>query len=227
MIYNWGHNNTYGGEDGQYNIINNYYKYGPSTGKNVKYRIVNPSRTETLPYGKWYVDGNVVDEARDVSRNNWLGIHMGNGGTDADKRDAVADKAFPAENIFTQSATDAYESVLKYAGASFRRDTLDARIISDVKNRTGRLIDVQGGFPHGTPFEMSLMAWPALQSLEAPVDKDRDGMPDDWEVAHGLNPAVQDHNGTQLSVSELGIPGYTNLEVYLHTLSEQRIREGR
>ena len=213
VIYNWGHNNTYGGEDGQYNIINNYYKYGPSTGKNVKYRIVNPSRTETLPYGKWYVDGNVVDEARDVSRNNWLGIHMGNGGTDADKREAVADKAFPAENIFTQSATDAYESVLKYAGASFRRDTLDARIISDVKNRTGRLIDVQGGFPHGTPFEMSLMAWPALQSLEAPVDKDRDGMPDDWEKKQGLDPAnASDAVAYTLSKS------YTNIEVYINNL---------
>jgi hypothetical protein len=52
-------------------------------------------------------------------------------------------------------------------------------------------------------------------------------MPDAWETARGLNPFVQDHNGTQLSMRWIGVPGYTNLEVYLHELSEQRIREGR
>src|SRR5215212_5682906 len=42
VIYNWGHNNAYAGEGGNYNIINNYYRSGPSTRENVKYRIVNP-----------------------------------------------------------------------------------------------------------------------------------------------------------------------------------------
>ena len=51
-------------------------------------------------------------------------------------------------------------------------------------------------------------------------------MPDTWETANGLNPQAQDHNGTQLSMPVLGMPGYTNLEVYLHVLSEQRLREG-
>ncbi|MFP5485712.1 MAG: hypothetical protein ACLGHV_08620 [Gammaproteobacteria bacterium] len=60
-----------------------------------------------------------------------------------------------------------------------------------------------------------------------PADSDGDGMPDAWETAHGLNPLAQDHNGTQLSMAVIGVPGYTNLEVYLHELSEQRIREGR
>ena len=60
-----------------------------------------------------------------------------------------------------------------------------------------------------------------------PADTDGDGMPDAWETAHGLNPLAQDGNGTQLSMAVIGVPGYTNLEVYLHELSEQRIREGR
>lgn len=33
---------------------------------------------------------------------------------------------------------------------------------------------------------------PAHPSV-APVDSDEDGMPDAWELEHGLNPAVQDH----------------------------------
>ena len=30
--------------------------------------------------------------------------------------------------------------------------------------------------------------WPVLQSLPAPQDSDHDGMPDAWELAHGLDP---------------------------------------
>jgi len=213
VIYNWGGNNIYGGEDGHYNIINNYYKYGPSTNKNVRFRIVNPSRTETLPFGKWFVEGNVVDEATDVSRNNWLGIDMGNGGTEADKKAAIMDKAFPTESLFTQDANTAYAAVLEKAGASYRRDTLDQRIINDVKNRTGRLIDVQGGFPHGTAFEQSLIAWPALVSLPAAADRDQDGMPDEWEIQKGLNPA-DPSDASQVKLAKI----YTNIEVYINSL---------
>ena len=52
-------------------------------------------------------------------------------------------------------------------------------------------------------------------------------MPDDWERAHGLDPLVQDHNGTGLSVSMTGIAGYTNLECYLNELSDLRVATGR
>lgn len=64
---------------------------------------------------------------------------------------------------------------------------------------------------------------PFTTAPAAPVDGDRDGMPDAWETAHGLDPAVQDHNGVQLSRAVLGVDGYTNLEVYLAELSNQRI----
>lgn len=213
VIYNWGNNNVYGGEEGKYNLINNYYKYGPSTKKNVRYRIVNPTKTETLGFGKFFVEGNFVDEANDVSRNNWLGIQMGNGGSDEDKRIAIVDKPFSIENISTQTAKEAFEAVMKWAGASFKRDTLDQRIINDVKSRKGRFIDVQGGYPHGTAYELTVNAWPALNSLPAPPDKDKDGMSDEWEMKNGLN----ENDATDASKISLH-PFYTNIEVYINSL---------
>ena len=52
------------------------------------------------------------------------------------------------------------------------------------------------------------------------ADSDNDGMPDYWEVSHGLNSSTQDHNGTSLSNSITGINGYTNLECYINCLSD-------
>jgi pectate lyase len=56
-----------------------------------------------------------------------------------------------------------------------------------------------------------------------PLDTDSDGMPDTWETQYGLNPNVQDHNGTELSVQFTGMPGYTNLECYLNWLADQLV----
>jgi hypothetical protein len=213
VIFNWGGNNVYGGEAGDYNIVNNYYKYGPSTSNNVRARIVNPSRTETIGFGKYFVEGNFVDEAEEVSKNNWLGIHMGNGATADDKQNAVVKAAFETDAIPVQSAKDAFEAVLKYVGASFRRDTLDQRIINDVRNRTGKFIDVQGGFAHGTPYDQTASAWPALRSDAAPADSDRDGMPDAWEKKAGLDP----QNAADAKNYKLD-KNYTNIEVYINGL---------
>ncbi len=216
VIYNWGSNNIYAGEGGNYNIVNNYFKYGPSTSKSVRYRIANPGRRETapaIPFGKWYVDGNYVDEAIAVTKNNWLGVDMGNGGTEEDKKKTVVNTPLPAETLPVQSAKDAYEAVLLHAGASHKRDTLDERVINDVRNRTGKFIDVQGGFPHGTAYELTVNAWPALKAAPAPADTDKDGMPDEWEKKNGLNP----NDATDATQTKLH-SFYTNIEVYINSL---------
>ena len=217
VIYNWGENNIYAGEGGNYNIVNNYFKYGPSTNNKVKSRIANPYKRENpfIPFGKWYVDGNYVDGAEDVSKNNWLGIHMGNNGTEADKKEAVVSSAHPAIAISVQSALDAYEAVLKWGGCSSpSRDTLDERIVNDVKHRTGRIIDVQGGYLHGTKYEITVNAWPALKAAPAPKDSDSDGIPDEWEKKNGLNPTNAD-DAASLTLNK----HYTNIEVYINSIS--------
>ena len=197
VIYNWGGNSSYGGEAGTYNIINNYYKYGPSTNKSVKFRIVNPTKTDVLDFGKFYVDGNYVDEAPDVTKKNYLGVDMGKGSTEDDKKRSVVNEAFTTEECVTQTAKEAYMKILDKVGASFRRDILDVRIIKDVWNRTGKFIDVQGDFPHGT----------------APADTDKDGMPDEWEKKHGLNP----NDPADASQNKLD-KHYTNIEVYINSI---------
>ena len=213
VIYNWGGNNIYAGEGGNYNIINNYYKYGPNTSKNARYRIVNPGKNETIGFGKWYVNGNYVDEANDASKNNWLGIVMGNGGTEDDKKNTIIDKPHDAWAVPTQAAVEAYESVLRSVGASYKRDTLDERIINDVKNRTGKFIDVQGGFPHGTAYELTINAWPALKQMQMFVDADKDGIPDDWEKKNRLSP-TDASDATKISSHKF----YTNIELYINSI---------
>jgi hypothetical protein len=212
VIYDWGHNNVYAGEGGNYNIVNNYYKYGPSTNKSVMYRVANPwSKPPKIGFGKWFIDGNYVDGSADVTKNNWSGVKVENG-TEADVK--VTSSAFQLISINMQSAKDAYESVLKGAGAVLpNRDTLDERIVNEVKTRTGRMIDVQGGYPHGTPYDQTLNAWPALHSLPAPKDSDSDGMPDDWETKNGLN----SNDASDASANKLH-RFYTNIEVYINSL---------
>jgi pectate lyase len=212
VIYNWGHNNTYGGEGGQYNIVNNYYKYGPATKETVRHRVLNPFKSAKLPYGKYYVSGNYVDGSPAVSRHNWRGVEMDKGSA-ADTVLAQAAAPFAAAPIATQPAAQAYRLVLDQVGASVNRDALDQRIISEVQSRTGRIIDVQGGHPHGTPYAATAGAWPVLKSAPAPRDTDQDGMPDAWEKKNNLNP-TDAADAAQYKLQQQ----FTNVEVYLNSL---------
>ncbi|NTS40372.1 pectate lyase [Flavisolibacter sp. BT320] len=217
VIYNWSTNNVYAGEGGRYNIINNYYKPGPATKKTVQDRLLNPyHKLPQLDFGKFYLAGNVIEGAAAVTADNWKGVVINNG-SESDKQKAKMEAAFGAIPITTQSAEDAYRQVLKWAGASFRRDTLDARIIRDVQKGEGRIIDVQGGYPHGTPYEKTVNAWPTLRATAAPKDSDRDGMPDAWERDRGLDPA----NGSDAAANTLH-RFYTNIEMYINGLLSPR-----
>ena len=103
--------------------------------------------------------------------------------------------------------------MLRTVGASYKRDTLDERIISDVKNRTGNFIDVQGGFPHGTAYALTTNAWPVLKQSENFVDADKDGIPDEWEKRNGLNPSDAS-DAAKVSSHKF----YTNIEVYINSI---------
>src|SRR5262249_40690654 len=92
----------------------------------------------------YFVDGNVVDGRDELTADNRKLF---------DKPDhvTVAAQAFAAPQVKTTSARDALRDVLAGAGATLpRRDAVDARIVRDVEQRTGKIIDSQkdvGGWP--------------------------------------------------------------------------------
>ena len=214
VIYNWEHNSAYGGEDGKYNMMNNYYRPGPSTHTSVSKRIVNPTVNETRGLGVFYVNGNYVDGNEQVSKINKLGIEFDSKITEAQKMNAIASVPFETLPIQLQDPKAAYISVLNHVGASFKRDTMDQRIIQDVVQRRGVIIDVQGHFAHGTAYEKTIAAWPNLKTEPALMDTDFDGMPDAWELNMGLDPRKADDKGLHLSKQ------YTNIEMYLIGLTQ-------
>lgn len=199
VIFNWGDNSIYGGEKGSYNVVNNYFKAGPATPSSKKDRIVNPS----VPYGKFYVDGNFVEGYPEISKDNWKG------GVQCDQpEDTKSNDPFPNNNnVTTHTATAAYNLVLQMAGCSLYRDTVDERIIEMV--RTGKptvkkgIIDSQN----------EVGGWPSLKEGNSATDSDKDGMPDAWEEKNGIDPKKNDANekGNGKTI--------TNIEAYLNSIA--------
>ncbi len=127
---------------------------------------------------------------------------------------------FPAVTYL--DASDVRRYVVAHAGA-FPRDAMDRRLVGYVAS------GVFAGAPSGTnpAGDAYRLEWgSAANAPAAPVDTDVDGMPDDWESAHGLDPHSQDHNGTSVGEATPSLAGYTNLEVYLHELAQRRLTEG-
>lgn len=198
VIYNWKGNSIYGGEKGNYNVVNNYFKAGPATPKGRRDRILNPSE----PYGSFFVQGNHVEGFPAISRDNWQGGVQG-GDPKATQRPAMISID---GNVRTQTAQEAYASVLETAGASLSRDAVDRRIVEQVRRGTASqglgIIDSQE----------QVGGWPELKTGKAPTDSDGDGMPDAWEKPRGLNPLRDDSAHYCLD------RGYTNIEVYINSL---------
>lgn len=108
------------------------------------------------------------------------------------------------------------------AGA-FPRDPMDRRLMAPLRAGEIRLTPRDAN-PDADAFALDFD--PAAPPAPL-VDTDRDGMPDEWEQMQGLDPNVADHNGMTLSPRLAGVAGYTNLEVYLNQLADQRVMAGR
>ena len=222
VIFNWGFESAYGGEEGRQNIVNNYYKPGPATKKgDLRHRILSLTQEfyiksinpDTLYAGKFYIAGNVVEGSPEATKNNWkFGVQK------ASQQQKVKSKMngpFPFAPVTTHSAEEAYQLVLKDVGATKpKRDAVDQRIVKETDTGVCTFGDSWGAGSGIIDSQKTVGGWPELKSVPAPKDSDRDGMPDTWEKKHGLdaqNP--DDRNG------DADGDGYINLEEYLNELA--------
>ena len=268
----------YGGPGGgQINIVNNYYKAGPShslkgttlnglkvdvsTGKERgsqdRITIVtlstqsNSDKNHPELYdmtSRYYINGNTTETTKGskTANKDWKGVSYDNGvpsqngeyySPDAKNfyGDAVAhttisgkscvkikmDKPAPTGQVTTHSAAEAYEKVLAYAGASLYRDEVDARYMEEAQTGTatykGSITNSPGIIDKVADVNGYTEANFGKGSRPAGFDSDKDGIPDEWEKANGLNP----NDASDALTYSLDKKGYyTNIEVYANSLVE-------
>jgi len=214
VIYNWRDESAYGGENGKYNIVNNYYKSGPATTVSKTMRVMRVSKEADEAYapgyGQFYITGNYVNGNAAVTADNWNGGIVYDGGTT--KLMVQLTAAIEYSISTNHTAEQAFDAVLNYAGASFKRDAVDERVVEEVQNGTATYSGSVTGFPGLIDSQEDVGGWPILTSLAAPLDTDGDGMPDTWEIEMKLNPNVANANGKDLSTA------YDNIEVYVNSI---------
>lgn len=133
----------------------------------------------------------------------------------------------PIGEITTHVAATAFDKVLAFAGSSLHRDDVDARYMTEahdgtatytgsVTNKKGLIDKVSdvNGYTEDT--------FPTGQH-PSDYDSDGDGIPDDWEIANGLDPEDKS-DGMKKTIDEKG--WYTNLEVFAHSLVEDIMKSG-
>lgn len=198
VVYNWGHNASYGGErgSGQMNFVGNYYKPGPETLEKVKYLM--DCDAEGSNKSSYYVNGNKLAYNDEITADNTKGFNEINNATIL---------TTPVELTIPYTATsaeDAYNAVIEGVGASYKRDPQDNRLILEVDSGSGSFINDQseaGGFEDIT-FTSNL------------TDTDNDGLPDEYEKANNLNPADFSDSAAIITDESSPYNGYSNIEVY-------------
>ncbi len=192
-------------------------------------------------WGKFYIDGNYVEGNINSTNDNWTnGVYNqfhssytsysgvtckdSNGNTitceytipisESDKTAMKLNAPLDVQNnVTTHSAVEAYNKVLAYGGASFVRDAVDTRIVTETQNGTYTYNGSNGSTNGIIDTQSDVGGWPTYNSTTAPTDTDGDGMPDAWEDTNGL-----DKNNASDGVSTSLDGGYTNVEVYLNSL---------
>ncbi len=224
IVYNWGvTNSAYGGEPvsphnsvlrpSEINYSNNYYSFGPSTVSGKRYRIYDFSglskTVEGVTYkSKFYLTDNYVDGSSTVTSNNWANDGINSAADQVEKVDepfSLGDELYPDLNITADNllaGKDVKDSVLEDVGATLpKRDSIDARVVADVKNRTGRIINN----------EEEVGGLVGIESSERVFE-----IPDDWKAENGMGSAKDE------DIVPDGVwAGYTWIEAYVNDWTEK------
>ncbi|MDD1654565.1 MAG: hypothetical protein LUO91_02510 [Methanomicrobiales archaeon] len=207
VVYNYGYSAGAATDDRgllRINYVGNYVKKGTQSKEVAELELGHPTDKTAKGYAV-YVEGNIGPHRTSDSQDQRLVVDRGDWNHLTTTRNS-------APLISSTSAAVAYEQVLNGAGAVFpKRDAVDQRIVTDVRTMGGAILT--------TPSQRG--GWPVLASGTPPVDSDRDGMPDTWETAAGLNPrdasdAKGDRDGD----------GYTNVEEYANSIIPGEVKVG-
>ena len=213
VVYNWGNGGCYlmGRESAGSSwadIENNYFIKGPW---DTNYKPLSEGNENFQFYGA----GNYYDSNRD-------GILNGSALTDADYTatgglrrptlDAITNspKAFP-EITELMSAEEALYWIIDSVGPSLPvRDEVDQYLIDELasfgtKGSNGGISD-ETTLPHG--------GTGTLYDGGKPTDTDGDGIPDEWEIANGLNP------NDASDAAKIAANGYANIENYVFSIDK-------
>ncbi|MCA9150507.1 MAG: hypothetical protein KDA92_14450 [Planctomycetales bacterium] len=213
VVFNWKNRATDGGAE-RVQFVNNYYKPGPATQKLL---VIRPELEWVHLYGPqlYYIAGNVLEGHVDAAEK--LG-----GLTpwpDTPLEDYVKEEPFFDAYVETQSAAEAYANVLADVGCNFPTlDDHDLRVIAEVRSGQCKYQGSKTGLPGLPDTQDDVGGWEEYPVVERPADwdTDGDGIPNAWEIAHGLNPAASDDGN-----GDADGDGYTNLEEYLNELVGQ------
>ncbi len=230
VVYNWRDRTTDGGVR-RLNFVNNYYKAGASSNTNMHIVSMDGNELKIPDMQMMYVSGNIMtdysgNQILKATDNAWDKGKAKSGGKNSTNSDVRSDTPFFESYVDTQSAEDAYKSVISAAGAGGTSETgwdyIDSRYIKEVTNGTYTykgskqglkgIIDSQndaGGYPTSSNFAHSNDGM-----CNSKNDTDRDGMPNTWEEAHGLDP----NDSTDGAICTLSADGYTNVEMFLNEL---------
>ncbi len=212
------------------NFMNNYYKPGAQSPSSSYFVQSSYARSGATSWGpaKWYIDGNVMEGNATATEDNWKAVSVETYTLDdirADERivtqtpyykySVVGNKGtYDPEKFMMydyETAEDAFNTVVGKAG-TVNRDAIERRIADDVLNGTYTYTGSVSGKKGIIDLETDAEGFIEYATdYTVPTDTDGDGMPDEWEARHGLDPKVEDNNYTNAE-------GYTALEVYLNGL---------
>ena len=240
VFYNWQSNSSHGGQNMvRVNLVNNYYKMGPAS-KDLKrfYKMMGtqPENQSSYPIvgaaTDLAIDGNYYDAIKPsekvalINSDNVFGVEFDNY-TETYNLEKYDETAEPSEKshtqyikdypITTESAIEAFGSVVQSAGHNFPRDSVDERAVNDTVKRIS------------TVGENGILNYDKFILLEKPeyygtgkLDSDGDGIPDDWEDSHELN---KNNPADSLKIANENqydgkYTGYLNIEAYSFDILE-------
>jgi pectate lyase len=209
VVYNWGETGLCGGHsaaDHALDVIGNYFIKGPSSNNRFAGQFYATDHV--------YQAGNFADLDADGTLNGQpvaaADFHRADEKTYALPTFLSAPAMHPRIPVTVDPAPVAYVKIVASAGCSLCRDAVDRRLIGELTSlgKQGKTL------PHTNDKGEALAGGLSeIKGGPAPLDSDGDGMPDAWEIAHGLNPR------DAADAVKLDASGYTNVEVYLNSLA--------